>query len=262
MKEELYIKTSALKALSYYTDLLSEEEINNLYNQCTKNIRGFTNIIAVINSNRWPTTIYQAAKNFGMTIPQKFLYGTKAYQYFLNNVKEYLKVDLNGRPSIHDIIGAFNVLKYVEVFSDDSLLSLLSQMRNDVIVNNKVVLNYQDRSDLLEIVNQSIIDHYGKFEMIHTNATLCDDEQCDIISFTIGQRKIVFSIEALITYYDMANNLWYYDPAELKTFNRMVMLQLKYLLDHYLDLQSQKKENQKNLGILKLKQKIEKFLEK
>ena len=262
MKEELYIKTSALKALSYYTDLLSEEEINNLYNQCTKNIRGFVNIINVINSNRWPTTVYQAARNFGMTIPQKFLYGTKAYQYFLNNIKEYLKVDLNSKPSIHDIMTTFNLSKYTESFSDDSLLALLSQMRNDVMVNGKVVLDYQDRFELLEIINQSVIDYYGKFEMLYTNPMLCEDEQCTIILFTIGSKKVTFSIEALLSYYDITNNIWYYDAVDNKSFNRMVMMQLKHLLGHHLDLQSQKKENLKNLGIQKLKQKIEKFLEK
>ena len=256
MKEELYIKTRAVEALGYQTIRFSEEEVDRLYQQCNRTIKNFQGIISIIRSNRWPATVYQMAMSFGMIIPRKLLYGNKAYRYFLNNIKEYIKVDVDKKPMVNEMMSSLDDMAYIEKFSDMALLEMLNQIKGQ-----PPIMDYDNRTDLLKKVYQAVVDIYGKFDLIHTNKVLCDNEQYDIFSFRIGHSEIRFSVQALMSFYESSTGLWYYNYEQKLCFSRMAIMQLKFLLKHFLYIQEQKKDAVKKDIFLRLLQKIEKFLQ-
>lgn len=199
---------------------LDQKEIEDILINLNHNMRTYTLVYQVIQSNRHASIVLHEANKIGMYIPPVKRYMLNAYEFFIHNIAYYESTFDRGDKAYPT---------QEEIFLSPDPYSLLSMYRDDQILQPgyQFTRNYNDRQ---EMILKFITDNYqtiGKFEL-PSNLRPNYVRDAKLVFYSSPTEKYSYSMNELFRCLDYQQRVMW--KANKQPFHQLSVLYLRQQL--------------------------------
>ena len=207
---------------------LTIDDISRIINNVVISKKTFPFLQEVINSNRYPTTIFVIANKLGMYIPYGKRVGLETYHFFLANIKYYEPLFERAGQQFPE---------FYDIYMSKDRLNLLMKFRDDEFCRKgyKVTKNYSSRLEMLQYFIEHNILIHGEFSL-ECNSRTSYSTKAKIITYQKSGEKTSYNPDELTAKYDVhrkvfwKDHIGFLDPKPEYAFSRLNLHLLRQLL--------------------------------